>query len=52
MFLNILKETYKTILLVDGNHDLYMVSRNMQYKFNRNSTNRINEMKEMASKID
>lgn len=52
IFLNILKETYKKILLVEGNHDLYMISRNIKEKYKNNSSNRINEMKQLASQIE
>ena len=52
MFLNILKETYKHILLVEGNHDLYLVSGKINKKYQNNSLNRVNDMKKMTSEIE
>ena len=49
---NLLKEHYKNICWIEGNHVLYMISENQMKKYNYNSFNRLNEMIEIASKID
>lgn len=46
-----LKEYYKYILLVAGNHDYYLVSSNVSSKYKSSSLNRINEMKQLCSKL-
>lgn len=43
-----LKTFYKEIIIVMGNHDLYLVSSGQQKKYNKNSFNRIVEMKEFC----
>jgi Icc-related predicted phosphoesterase len=46
IFLDEMSTCYKEIYLVFGNHDLYLISNNQSYKYNRRSFNRIYEMKE------
>lgn len=43
-----LKELYKRVIVVRGNHDLYLVSGNQQDKYKANSFNRVIEMKEFC----
>jgi predicted phosphodiesterase len=45
--LKALKEHYTYILLVAGNHDYYMLSPSIRYKYGFNSMNRLDEMKKM-----
>lgn len=52
IFLEKLSKEYKKILLVPGNHDYYMVSRNISGKFNNNSIKRWENMKELINEID
>lgn len=47
-----LKKIYENIVLVDGNHDYYLVSSKAKYRYKNNSMNRISEMRENASKIE
>ena len=48
-FLKAMRQIYKHVILVAGNHDFYLVSRNIQEKYKFNSLNRIKEMKEFCS---
>ncbi len=50
--LTILKKWYKHILFVHGNHDLYLVSETQSRMYHHNSFERLNEMKELANKIE
>jgi predicted phosphodiesterase len=45
--LKALKEHYTYILLVAGNHDYYMLSPSIRYKYAFNSINRLDEMKKL-----
>jgi predicted phosphodiesterase len=45
--LTALKEHYVYILLVAGNHDYYMPSPSIRYKYGFNSMNRLDDMKKM-----
>lgn len=51
IFLEKLKEHYKYILLVAGNHDYYLVTKSIKNKYKRNSIHRFQEMKIMAEQI-
>lgn len=51
-FLIYLKEIYKHIILVNGNHDMYLVSKGQQEKYLYNSMNRILEMKRFCNEND
>lgn len=51
-FLKQMKEHYKNILLVFGNHDYYMISNKMISKYKEDSMNRTKEMKELAETIE
>ncbi|WP_128101508.1 metallophosphoesterase [Paenibacillus sp. DCT19] len=51
IFLEKLREHYKYILLVAGNHDYYLVTKSIKNKYKRNSIHRFEEMKIMAEKI-
>jgi predicted phosphodiesterase len=51
LFFEILKNYYKKIIWTHGNHDLYMVSHNIQQKYHYNSFNRLNEKIELINKI-
>ena len=50
-FLEELKKYYENIILVNGNHDYYMVSNNVRKKYNNDSKKRAFEMKKEAEKI-
>jgi hypothetical protein len=52
MLFEILRETYKQIIWVHGNHDLYMVSNKIEKKFKYDSFMRLSNMIELADKID
>lgn len=43
-FLNELAKIYKHVLIVFGNHDYYLVSRNQYSKYSNSSLNRMNDM--------
>ena len=44
-FLLKMKELYRYVLFVHGNHDMYLVSNKQQFKYNYHSVNRLMEMK-------
>jgi metallophosphoesterase superfamily enzyme len=46
-----LREIYKYVLLINGNHDLYMVSKDQIKKYKKASINRLNEMILMATNV-
>jgi len=48
----ILRQYYKDIVWVHGNHDLYMISNSIMKKYKWNSFNRLNEMIELSNAID
>ncbi|GAB6549244.1 hypothetical protein bcgnr5378_07810 [Bacillus cereus] len=52
MFVQKLKETYKYILIVAGNHDYYLVSKKQRKRYEHNSMNRWEEMKGIYSEIE
>lgn len=52
LFIKILKETYKNICIVFGNHDLYMVSAKVKKAFDGNSLKRLADFIERLDKID
>lgn len=53
MFLLIeLKKYYKNIIVTFGNHDLYMLSKNIIKKYKSSSENRIAELKEICESLD
>lgn len=49
-FLKAMRQIYEHVILVAGNHDYYLVSRNIQEKYKYNSLNRIKEMKEFCAR--
>ena len=51
-FLLALKEIYKHIILVAGNHDLYLISTAQENKYLHDSNNRILEMKRFCKEND
>lgn len=51
-FLLKLKNMYNHVIVVAGNHDMYLVSKNQQDKYHRNSWNRIDEMKQFCDEHD
>lgn len=51
LFLEMVKEMYEHVMIVPGNHDMYLVSSSKQKKYKWNSMNRILEMKEWCKKI-
>lgn len=51
IFLEKLKEYYRHILLVAGNHDYYLVSNSIKNKYRYNSMRRFQEMKTIAEQI-
>lgn len=50
-FLEELAKVYTNILLVIGNHDFYMITKNQEKKYQYNSFNRVKEMKELANQL-
>lgn len=51
-FLTICKRYYKHVILVRGNHDMYLVSPSLQKKYLKDSMNRVLEMKRWCSEND
>jgi len=51
LFLITLREFYKNIILVHGNHDLYMISASIRKSFLYNSFNRLDNMISICNKI-
>jgi len=51
-FFKVLREYYKDVVWVHGNHDLYMVSSSVRRNFLNNSFARLNDMVERSNKID
>jgi len=49
-FLKKIREIYEDVILVNGNHDLYLISRSMQEKYSFESLNRVTGIKEFCSK--
>jgi predicted phosphodiesterase len=49
--LKALKMHYKYILLVAGNHDYYLQSKSIRYKYAYNSINRLSEMKKLIKDL-
>lgn len=47
-FLKYVKSIYNDVLLVTGNHDLYLVSNKQEQKYKYNSWNRVQEMKDFC----
>jgi len=45
-----LNAIYEHLVIVTGNHDLYLVSKNQQSKYRMHSYDRVNEMKEFCKK--
>ena len=52
LFFKIIKEYYKDVIWVHGNHDLYMVSGSVKNKFNVNSFERLENMIQLANEVD
>lgn len=48
----VLRKTYKQVLWVSGNHDLYMISHKIRDKFNGNSFERLADMVALSNQID
>lgn len=48
----ILRETYKQVIWVHGNHDMYLVSGNVEKQFNHDSFMRLHDMVERSDKMD
>lgn len=51
MLLNKLKTHYKSILLVAGNHDYYLITKSIRNKYRYHSVNRLDEMKQMVRNL-
>jgi predicted phosphodiesterase len=47
-----LKKVYKEILVVFGNHEMYLVSNAQVSKYNSKSTNRLEELKEICAEAE
>jgi len=47
-----LKKYYKEIIVTFGNHDMYLLSNSVIYKYKSKSENRIKELKEICNEID
>jgi predicted phosphodiesterase len=43
-----LKEIYNEVIIVEGNHDMYLVSKNIQKKYDSNSNKRTREMRKLC----
>jgi len=52
LMFEVLREYYKDIIWVHGNHDLYMVSGSVKKKFDNDSFIRLDNMIKLADKID
>lgn len=52
MFLRVVKQYYDDIILVFGNHDIYLLTHAQRKIYHRNSMERLNEMMEMTQKIE
>jgi len=52
VFLKILKEYYEYIFLTYGNHDLYLLSKNTQKKFEWDSFKRIEDLKNICEELN
>ena len=52
LLFEVLREYYKDIIWVHGNHDLYMISNSVKKKFDCNSYVRLEDMIALADKID
>ena len=52
LFLQELSSIFKHIVVVPGNHDMYMISRSSNHKYNSYGYNRIVEMVEMVEDIE
>jgi predicted phosphodiesterase len=50
--LTMLKGMYKEILIVFGNHDMYLVSNSQVSKYNSKSTNRLQELQEICEELE
>jgi len=51
-FLIEMKKIYDNIIVVSGNHDLYLASNNIQAKYKYNSLNRIEELKIICDNLN
>lgn len=51
LFLETLRKYYSNVVLVHGNHDFYLISKNQKSIYKNDSYNRINEMITLASNI-
>ena len=51
-FLELISKFYKKVFVTWGNHDLYLISENQRKKYDYNSFNRLNELKEKVQKIN
>jgi len=51
-FLLELKKHYNHILIVPGNHDMYLLGNRQRYRYQNNSNNRILEMKQLCRDIE
>lgn len=51
LFIEVLKQFYKNIVLVHGNHDFYMVSASVRKNFSCDSFARLNDMIDLCNKI-
>ena len=49
LFFSILKQYYKKILWVHGNHELYLISNKMKKQYEYNSFNRLNEFIKLSN---
>jgi len=52
VFLKALKNIYNNVLIVHGNHDMYLVSNNMKNQYKNNSFLRLTEMKDFCKDND
>lgn len=52
IFFKVLRKYFKHVVWVFGNHDLYMVSKNIAKQFDNNSYNRLENMIQFSSEID
>ncbi len=52
VFLELMKENYKEIIVVSGNHDMYLISNNQIDKHKAKSHNRLNELKNICKELN
>jgi len=50
--LKLFKNIYNNVIIVPGNHDLYLINKSQQKKYNYNSMNRLNDLKRICDELN